>query len=198
MKRPVCLVLVALVGSALAALPASAGSNVLRNPTLLQGNSTNVGVEPVDWTRRGQMGFSDARMARKDEAYQFSLTADGSADFPTCSKNGRLHYDGSEAGYFQIYEGVKGGETWRAKIRSKLLTGGRARLFIYARDASDSNLEWKSDLSPRRLKEWRKLRVTMDLPAETDNVVVVLRGRVCKPGTETFRFRKAALRQLSD
>lgn len=199
MKRTLSLVLVTLLGGMVAALPARAGSNVLENPTLLEGHKTGIGVEPVAWTRRGLMDFSGARIAHKDKAYHFALTADDSADFPTkCSSNEHLHHDGAEAGYFQIFEGVEGGETWRTKIRSKLLTGGRGRLFLYARDASAKNLKWKADLSPRKLKEWRVLRVTMSLPAGTDSVMAAFRGRLCKPGTEKFRFRKAVLRQIPD
>ena len=199
MKRALRLVLLALLGGMLTALPAQAGSNVLENPTLLDGHETGVGVEPVAWTRRGLMEYSDARMVEKDKAYHFALTADDSADFPAkCSGNERLHYDGAEAGYFQIYGGVQGGETWRMRIRSKLLTGGRGRLFIYARDAAAKNLDWKADLSARKLKQWQVLRVTMTLPAGTDTVMAAFRGRVCNPGTEKFRFRKAVLRQLAE
>ena len=132
-------------------------------------------------------------------AYQFALTADDSADFPAkCSGNQLLHYDGAEAGYFQVFEGVEGGQTWRTKIRSKLLTGGRGRLFLYARDAAAKNLKWEADLSARKLKEWQGLEVTMDLPDGTASVMAAFRGRVCAPGTEKFRFRKAVLRQISD
>jgi hypothetical protein len=198
-KKALSVFLMGLLGSAFAAPPAGAGSNVLENPTLLEGHNTSIGAEPVAWTRRGLMEFSNARMAHKDNAYQFSLTADESADFPAkCSSNAALHYDGSEAGYFQISEGVEEGQTWRTKIGSKLLSGGRARLFLYARDASAKNLKWKADLSRGNLNKWQRLRVTMKLPTGTASVMVGFRGRVCKPGTEKFRFRNAVLRRLSD
>jgi len=193
LKKAICAILTGLWAVTALVPVAATELNVLRNPTLLEGYQTREGIEPRYWTKRGQMDFSNAGMVPADEAYQFSLTAPANAKFPDCSSGEALHYDGSEAGYFQTYTEVRAGETWQASIAAQLMTGGRARLFLYANDDRGANLAWAASLSSATLNTWQMLSVGMRLPLGTKNVVAVLRGRVCEPGTETFRFRDASL-----